>query len=144
MLYIGIDPGKHTGIAVWDPTEKAFLSVDTMLIHQALHYVEELRHMETARGSSIKVYFEDARQRTWLPKEPTRSDYRGKLVGSGSIKRDSTIWEDFCTDSRIEYFKVKPAPGMTKWDAEYFAKVTGWTKRTSNHARDAALLVMGR
>ena len=28
--------------------------------------------------------------------------------------------------------------------AETFAKATGWTGRTSNHARDAALLVINR
>ena len=33
---------------------------------------------------------------------------------------------------------------MTKWSAEVFADMTGWKGRTSNHARDAALLVYGR
>ena len=90
------------------------------------------------------LYFEDAKQRQYLPPEATLSDYRGKLMGAGSVKRDSAIWREFCSFWGIPYVAVAPRAGMTKWDAKYFAKVTGWTGRTSEHARDAALLVFQR
>ena len=92
----------------------------------------------------VKVYFEDARQRKWLPKDTSSSEYRGHLMGAGSVKRDSVIWQDALTDWGIPFEMVPPRAGATKWDADTFARITGYKGRTSNHARDAALLVFGR
>ena len=138
MYCIGIDPGKHTGIAVWDTETQHFCRIDTVPIHQALIYVESFGERE------MKVYFEDARQRKWLPKDATSSEYRGHLMGAGSVKRDSVIWQDALTDWGIPFEMVPPRPGATKWDADTFRRVTGYKGRTSNHARDAALLVYKR
>ena len=137
--YVGIDTGTDTGLAVWDGA--GFTDVRTMKIHRALKYVADLA---AEHPGEVCVVIEDARKRKWLPEEKTRSDYRGKMMGAGSVKRDAVIWEDFCEDLGIPFVSVPPRPGMTKWKPEYWAKVTGWKGRTSNHARDAALLVFGR
>ena len=141
MAYlIGIDPGKNTGFAMWDTETQTFESVETLPIHAALISVLELAN----RTADVKVYFEDARQRKWLPKDATSSEYRGHLMGAGSVKRDSVIWQDALTDWGIPFEMVPPRPGATKWNADTFRRVTGYKGRTSNHARDAALLVYGR
>ena len=141
MYCIGIDPGKHTGLAVWDTDQRRFVSLSTVPIHAALRTVYQLAG-ESPGG--VRVYFEDARQRNWLPPSRTESDYRGHLMGAGSVKRDSAIWEDALRDWGIPFEMVPPRGGMTKWTAASFARITGWEGRTSNHARDAALLVFGR
>ena len=92
----------------------------------------------------LLVVFEDARQRTWFAPERNRSEYRGKLMGAGAAKRDSKIWEEFLEGQHIPFRAQGPRPGGTKWNKEYWYQVTGWKGRTSEHARDAALLVMGR
>lgn len=140
MIHIGIDSGKHTGFAVWDDTSNTFLEVSTYKLWQALFAVK--RYADTYKD--VTIVFEDARQRKWIPRETSESEYRGKLMGAGSVKRDSKIWEEFLTDNHIPFEADPPRPGLTKWDAKYWAKVTGWKGRTSNHARDAALLVWGR
>lgn len=141
MAYaIGIDPGKHTGIAIWDTETQDFIRVDTMSLHKALLFVYEF---QTLRDKT-RVYFEDARQRRWLPKDASSSEYRGHLMGAGSVRRDSVIWQDALTDWGIPFEMVPPRAGSTKWDADTFARITGYKGRTSNHARDAALLVYGR
>lgn len=140
MLAIGIDPGKHTGIAVWDTEVQDFIRVDTMSLHKALLFVYEFQTLR----DDLRVYFEDARKRKWLPKDATSSEYRGHLMGAGSVKRDSVIWQDALTDWGIPFEMVPPRAGATKWDADTFARITGYKGRTSNHARDAALLVYGR
>ena len=137
---IGIDCGKHTGIAVWDTDTQKFIRLETMPIHKALFFVYDLRQVYP----TPRVYFEDARQRKWLPKDASSSEYRGHLMGAGSVKRDAVIWQDALTDWGIPFEMVPPRPGMTKWTDETFRNVTGWKGRTSNHARDAALLVFGR
>ena len=143
-LLIGIDPGEHTGFALWDVRHKTLLHVETMPLHRALKMVADCWHSSTLTGEKMAVIFEDARQRKWFPREKSNAEYRGKLMGAGAAKRDARIWEEFLTDYGIPFTAHKPQAGGTKWSADYFAQVTGWTGRTSEHARDAALLVYGR
>ena len=138
MIYIGIDPGTHTGVAIWDTKERRFLSLETLPIHQALIKVMMWRDRV---GHDLQVVFEDARQRTWFGKDKNTN---AKLQGAGSIKRDCSIWEDFCRDYEIPYYAVPPMKGGTKLSESYFKTISGWKGRTSNHARDAAMLVIGR
>lgn len=135
MISIGIDPGKHTGVAVWNGKE--FLEMKTLLIHQAMKLVEVYA---AQCGNDMKVYFEDARLRTWYG----NCDTSAKLQGAGSIKRDCIIWEDFLTDLKIPYKATPPMPGGTKLSPDYFKVLSGWSGKTSNHARDAAILVIGK
>lgn len=141
MIYIGIDPGTHTGFAVWDSGEGRFLSLETLRIHQAMAEVTALSYKY---DGDLMVIFEDARQRTWIPKEKSVSEWKGKVMGAGSVKRDCSIWEDFCQDKGIPFQAQPPIKGATKVSADHFKMLTGWTKRTSEHARDAAMLVIGK
>lgn len=137
MTYIGIDPGKKTGFAVWDHDAKYLAEVDTMSITQAM---EKVRMMADILGrENIRLYIEDARQRTWFGNSGPE-----KWKGAGSICRDSTIWEDFCREQGLEYRMMAPSAGCTKLGASQFKALTKWQGRTSNHARDAAMLVFGR
>lgn len=137
MIYIGIDPGTHTGMAVWDSREGKFLSLDTLQIHQAL---VEVMLWKDKVGHDLQVVFEDARQRTWFGKGNTNA----KLQGAGSVKRDCSIWEDFCRDYGIQFWAKPPIKGATKLTANYFKLISGWKGRTSEHSRDAAMLVIGK
>ena len=137
MIYIGIDPGTHTGMAIWDSWEGKFLSLETLPIHQAL---VKVMLWKDKVGHDLQVVFEDARQRTWFGK----GDVSAKLQGAGSVKRDCSIWEDFCTDYGIPFRAVPPVKGATKVTPTYFKMISGWTDRTSEHSRDAAMLVIGK
>lgn len=139
MYFIGIDPGVHTGLAVWDATGKRFIGVECHPIHKAMTLVRDLH----AQGMVQRVYFEDARLRTWYGNNNARKD-RAKLQGAGSVKRDSQIWEDFLRDLGIGFIPVPPKNNATKLRAEPFRKLTGWDASTNEHGRDAAMLVFGR
>ena len=139
MIHVGIDTGTNTGVAVWDGDAKRFLLIETMPIHAALLYVLEM-HQE---GRKQTVYFEDARLRTWYGTRTAKED-RDKLQGAGSIKRDCAIWEDALTAWGIPFRKVAPKENATKRTADWFRRITGWTGRTNEHGRDAAMLVYGR
>ena len=144
MIYIGIDPGTHTGVAVWDSREGKFLSLETLPIHLALEKVKEIANpfwlMDGAYHNDVYVIFEDARQRTWFGK----GDTSAKMQGAGSVKRDCSIWEDFCKYYELPFRAIPPVKGATKVSPEYFKLISHWTRRTSQHARDAAMLVIGR
>lgn len=140
MIYIGIDPGTHTGVAFWDGSKQELIEMATIPIHQALDKVRAFYNYNKGLFD-ICVVFEDARQRTWFGKDKNTN---AKLQGAGSIKRDCSIWEDFCKDLQIPFLAVPPMKGGTKLSAAYFKAISGWKGRTSNHARDAAMLVIGR
>lgn len=146
MIYIGIDPGDNTGFAVWDSASRSFREVATLPLHRALQEVKRWKYacMMAPKFTPFKVVFEDARQRKWFAPERNVSEYRGKLMGAGAAKRDAKIWEEFLADNGINYEAHKPQAGTTKWSADYFTRITGYTGRTSEHARDAALLVFQR
>jgi hypothetical protein len=140
VICIGIDPGTHTGVAVWDTREGKFLSLETLPIHRALHFVHSMKRACDGHGEDIQVVFEDARQRTWFGHEDTDA----KKQGAGSVKRDCSIWEDFCKDYGIPFWAKPPVKGGTKVSADYFKMVSHYQGRTSEHSRDAAMLVIGR
>jgi hypothetical protein len=141
-IHIGIDPGASTGYAAWDASSRVLAAVHTLKIHEAMDYVLQVHRA----GMLHSVTFEDARLRTWFGKMDKEQVKYGAAVreGAGSVKRDCTIWADFLGAHGIAYKGVKPAAGATKWKADHFARVTGWTGRTSEHARDAAILVFGK
>lgn len=136
MIYIGIDCGTHTGIAVWDSGEKKMLSLETLMIHQAM---EKVLYWSYKSDGDIMVVFEDARLRKWYGEESN-----AKLQGAGSVKRDCSIWEDFLKDKGIMFKAVHPLKGMTKLSSIYFKRITKWEGKTSEHSRDAAMLVVGK
>lgn len=136
MIYVGIDTGKHTGVAVWASITGSFFQIETVAIHRAMKIVLDLKEKY---GDKLFVIFEDARQRKYFGNS-------GKEVwqGAGSIKRDAVIWEDFLTDYGIPFRALPPTKGATKLSTLQFRALTGWGGRTSEHSRDAAMLVFGR
>jgi len=132
IIVIGIDPGVNTGIAVYNRSIKKIEELRTMQLHDAFELILSYR-------SLIKlVRIEDARKRKWLG--PNADE---KQQGAGSVKRDCKAWEDFLIAKGIPFELVPPGKARTKIHAKYFNQLTGWTKVTSNHARDAGMLVWG-
>lgn len=134
---VGIDPGVTTGVAVWDREADDFVSIASATAIAAMAQVAKYE------PGIVEVWFEDARLRTWFGGADARQKRSGAGIreGVGSVKRDSSLWQEFCEHYGFAYRAVKPAPGATKWNAERFKRITGWDGRTSNHARDAAALV---
>lgn len=134
-MLVGIDPGVRTGLAIWNKAERKLTAVNTMGITQAMQTVRVMADC----GSLHSVRFEDARLRTWFGDKG-----REALMGAGSIRRDSAIWSEFLTGLEgVIFTPVSPHRKGAKLDAAQFARLTGWTGRTSEHSRDAAMLVIG-
>lgn len=137
MIFIGIDTGVKTGLAVWSSRSKRFVEISTCKIHEAMRTVRQYQTAaEAGFYSGLLVRVEDARLRKWYG---NRSE--AKRQGAGSVKRDAKIWEDYLTDIGVSFELCEPQKGLTKVDAQQFKLLTKWTERTSSHSRDAALLV---
>jgi hypothetical protein len=135
-IIIGIDTGKYTGFAVWNTEFRSFDFIETLKIHEAIRRVEELIFKHGAEN--IHIRFEDARLRRWFGNAGIE-----KMQGAGSIKRDAVIWFDFLTDLKISFESVAPKNNTTKMKASTFKQLTRWEGRTSEHGRDAAMLIFG-
>ena len=137
-ILIGIDTGVHTGFAVaFDHGEGGVLQkVQSLSITQAMQCVLEYEDEHDLKD--IMLYIEDARKRTWF------TGGREKAQGVGSVKRDAQIWEDWCKEQGINFKLIHPAANATKKKVEDFTRMTGWTCRTNEHGRDAAMLVFKR
>jgi predicted mannosyl-3-phosphoglycerate phosphatase (HAD superfamily) len=143
MILVGIDTGVDTGFAIYDTKTRKLVEVGSMMIHQAMKCVSDLYKVHKDLDG-IKIRVEDARQRKWFGTEKmTREKEREKLQGVGSVKRDSSIWEDFLTDLGVQFEMVAPRYNVTKLKADYFNRITGWHGRSNEHGRDAAGLVFG-
>lgn len=139
MICIGIDPGTDTGVAIWDTREGKFLSLATLPIHRAMEVVLQY-WMTECWHNKMEVVFEDARKRKWYGK----GDTDAKKQGVGSVKRDCAIWQAFLKDHDIPFQNIHPIKGGTKVSEDYFKMISHYQGRTSEHSRDAAMLVIGR
>lgn len=138
--YIGIDCGVNTGICVWSREDKLIRHIATVRIHEAM---EGIKFWHKSNPGQVFVRVEDARKRTWIPWQKDEKAERGKREGAGSVKRDAIIWEDFLEWLKVPFEMVAPKNNKTKVSADYFKKLTKYTGSTSEHARDAAMLVFG-
>lgn len=138
-VLIGIDCGVNTGFAV--AVDKKLSLVTSFKIHEAMDMVREYNHQSKEMGSRLIVYVEDARKRSQNPR-----DKRAMLKqqGVGSVKRDAKIWEDFLKDEEIEFVLIDPKTNKTKLDANKFKLYTGFSLKTNEHGRDAAMLIFER
>lgn len=135
---IGIDPGKNTGVALWDSSIHRLYYVQTLGIIKAMELVINLR---AEYAGEVQLFIEDARLRKWFKDSPGGRDK--KLQGVGSVKRDCAIWEEFCQHLEISYTMIHPRI-VPKYNSDQFRKLTGHKGRTSQHARDAAMIVYKR
>lgn len=127
---IGIDCGTNTGVCFW--MDGKIQVIETMPIHKALEAVKTWCSLY-----GVLVRFEDARLRTWYG-----SDKHGeKKKGAGSVERDCAIWQDFLDDMGVDYDRVHPKD-VKATTAEQFKALTGYSGRTSIHAREAAWMVI--
>lgn len=146
--FIGIDPGTHTGVAIWSRNMQKFTFVHTYTVFEALKTVESFIDSAHADGG-VMVIFEDARKRKSLPKQADGTIDKDRLQGAGSVKRDSTIWQEACEQWakrwQIGFTWRGVAPnGKTNalaGDKDLSSRNLGITYNTSEHARCAAFLV---
>lgn len=130
MTIIGIDPGTKTGIAVIK--DGIYTEIKTMSIIEAIFFINDLYVTD-----EIEVYIENPNLRKYFG-----NSGREVLQGAGSIKRDYAIWGDYFTKMKIKFTPVSPQSVGSQFDnITIFKAATGWKKRTSTHARDAAKII---
>lgn len=135
MILIGIDTGVKTGYA--HSIDGVLQEVSTQTILSAQDKVLSIRDEAAQSDVKLIVCIEDVRKRTWVD----HSIGKERLKGVGSVTRDCSIWQEFCERNGLRHILVPPSNIDTKRSAEDFEMITGWTARTSGHARDAGMMI---
>lgn len=129
-MEIGIDPGRNTGFAIIDGND---VILQTFKLHQAFKFVEEnkdkIRRVVIENPNLWKFFNDDKAQ--------------FKKQGAGSVKRDYSAWEDFLNDLGIKFVGVRPDKHRNSiaYNIDLFQRTTKYTKRCSEHARVALMLI---
>ena len=138
MVTIGIDPGVHTGLAIYRDGELIRCASPAPGIIEAMEIVTEVCRSEPGR---VLVVFEDARLIGGIggAQRGSKAD-RARLQGAGSGKRDCAIWAELLGRLGVPYRQVSPKSKGAKLDADQFEALTWWGAPTNQHSRDAAII----
>ena len=142
-LFLGIDPGQFTGLALWHPGTRK-LDLFTTDFWGAIDFLYEQKAFCERDEIHLKVVLEDPNlnKPVFAKKGVANNAALSKIAQNvGQNKRDSQLIAEFLRHEGIETKLVKPT--TSKWSKEEFEKITGYTERCSAHARDAAKLVFG-
>ena len=153
-FYIGIDPGRKTGFAVWDSSDKKLCVVKTFSFWQVADELEEISstfliHAPEPCALDVlpTVVIEDPSKNkpTFFRKGMTQREMQKISQNVGANKEHGLLMIDRAESLGFEVIRVRPySKTQTKLKADTFKKITGYQGRTSEHARDAAMLVFGR
>lgn len=135
MILIGIDAGVKTGFA--HSIDGELQEVSTQSILSAQDKILEIRDEAAESDVKLIVCIEDVRKRGWV--DPSIG--RERIKGVGSVTRDCSIWQEFCERHGLRHILVAPMNIDTKRNAKDFKVITGWSGRTSEHGRDAGMMI---
>lgn len=141
--HIGIDGGVKTGLAVWDRETKKFDTLETVDFWQVVDLLVKYCDRFYERENTV-VYIEDPSQNKPVFMKKGANN-RAKIMkvaqNVGGVKRETELLIEGL--ERMLYTVKRIQPSSSKWDSKTFKSITGYKKRCSQHARDAAKLVYG-
>lgn len=145
---MGIDPPR--GVALWDRERREFLLIKTTNFWGVIASLDQLLIPENqVCKTTTRVYCEAPQENmpVWLT---NRSDinsirkYARLAQNIGENKCTSKLIIEYCERIGIEAYPVRPSKRtMSKLKASDFRHYTRYTSQTSEHGRDAAMLVFG-
>jgi hypothetical protein len=152
-LKIGIDPGIHLGWCVTITGKYKEIQmkgqlheIETTDFWGGIKRLSELDKYNHHQDYKATVYIENPDLiKPTFPRNVSEVVMRKISQDVGKNKRDAQLLIEFCKNNNIPVHPVKPSSRtMTKLDAERFKMITGYSGQTSEHARDACMLVWGR
>ena len=136
MKVIGIDPGKNTGIAIYDRETRKLTDVYSDCFWGAIFGIEQLDKIH-----EIIVITELPQSKTvWHKDANSRGAIERTAVNVGSVIREAELIIEYLGISKIQTVIQRP---QGKVNAKQFKKITGWDRRTNQHGRDAGMLCYG-
>ncbi|MBT4401559.1 MAG: hypothetical protein HN590_16115 [Calditrichaeota bacterium] len=144
ILKIGIDPGINTGYTELENGKIVFIK--TLTFWTAVKRLEILAALSQKEKNQLQVFIEDPGLiKPTFPRDVNQAVKQKISQDVGRNKRDAQLLIELCEQKGIPVTRVRPSSRtMTKLPADKFKMITKYTGRTSEHARDACMLVWGR
>ncbi len=152
MYWIGIDPGCNIGLAVWNSERKIFEELVTYWDNFNKFRKDMRYYAETY--DNIKVVLEATYKKNHIWETPNRplptnpQEIRKLLRIARNVgENQGRAWEikHLLEYLNLPHIEVVQGSSPTKIEVEYFRRLSKWEgKSSSEHSRDAAMLVIGR
>jgi hypothetical protein len=128
MIVIGVDPGRNSGLAVYkDGVLAELLTTNFWGVIDAIN----------CNQSAVFVVEMPSTRHVWHKGATARGAIERTGVNVGSCLREAELIIEFLGLHNCQTIIEKPAGKML---ATEFKKLTGWTGRTNQHMRDAAVM----
>lgn len=130
-MILGIDPGANTGVAVF--------------IYGKLHKLmtaapQDLPPLLETDGI-IRVIFEDSRLQSHVWTTATSRPAALKMARNlGQVDAWCSLIVAVCADLNIPAHGISPLGKGAKMNAKQFKALTGWSGKSNQHERDAAMV----
>jgi len=141
---IGIDPGTHTGLAVYSRDHREIVhAVETtfsgVVAYVTGNYRDALIRIETPASKTV-----------WHQGAANQAARDAMAINVGMVIREAQlltqVLEYMARKHGFQYVIQTPAPqrGLTKLSRDQVRKITGYDGSSNNHVRDAIMLCWGR
>lgn len=134
---IGIDPGQHTGFAIYSIQQRKIVELRTVDFWGAYSQVCAFQPIEISR---VVVEVPDTKH-VWQQMPKGTKAIQRQAVNVGGVIREAQLLAEGLMRAGYKVVRVNPRGKRTHAE---FCKFTGWTGKTNQHCRDAALLCWGR
>ena len=141
MIYIGIDPGRNTGIAVWDSKSRSYVELKTGDFWDCMATIK--KYWKSPNPFRIVVENPNLNQPVWAGGTGLGMKQKLKIAQDvGRNKEDAYLIITWCERQGVDCTQMQPRD--KKWNHKEFIQVTKLPlKRSNEHLRDAARLVFG-
>ena len=132
-VILGFDPGVHTGVAKF--INGNLVELFTIKPHQI---AETLRY-----AMPLRVIFEDSRLQSHAWNAHSKANKSAGFATArslGQVDALCSLITAICEELSIPCHGISPAAKGVKRGAENFEAITGWTKSSNQHTRDAAMV----
>jgi len=138
----GVDPGRDTGVALYDRHAKQLRMCRSMKPVEVEALILAAVDLYKKQGDDYLITIEDTRGRS-LPRALQSDPNDGKVRGVGMIHAEMNRWQEFCEFHKLNFRMVFPSKSIKrKVKDDEFKRDTGWEKRSNHNMRDAAYLAM--
>lgn len=161
---VGIDPGKDTGVAIYDQKSGRLVSLKAVAFWDAIKMLNRIANGRekntngTVKGAALVIENPNLNKPVFPHKmeqadfnrsinnmdhdlhEKTLRVFAKRAQNVGQNKQMATFLIEYA--ERIGFRVSQVRPGKKKVNAETFNSRTGWKGKSNQHSRDAALLLM--
>lgn len=132
MLVLGVDPGKHTGVAAYDPSVRKLVEVYTSTFWDAASRISEWTGV-------VIIELPDTKH-IWHQGAKNKNAILRTGANVGACVREAELLIQYAGMLKIPCVIQKP---MGKISSSEFKRITKWEGQTNQHGRDAGMLCFG-